>query len=244
MSENTRASFLLSVAVPGGDVTLQADRIGDYMRRWLLMTPWGTVRLHNILRSDEDRDLHDHPWDFASLILRGGYVDVVPLGQNDGRGRLRLRAHATFLKSTMLVARVFRAGQVVRHRAEDLHRLEVPTPAWTVVLTGPVRRRWGFETEHGWMYYKDWHRWVRDGRKTCGPMIGPVFGDSSDVPLGARPPREVAPEPRILRLLLRLRDRLLFGPPADPGPSRLRRAWDAWLAFPAALFAGQDAAEE
>jgi hypothetical protein len=29
--------------------------------------------LHKIMRSDADRELHDHPWAFASLILWRGY---------------------------------------------------------------------------------------------------------------------------------------------------------------------------
>lgn len=236
MSENTREFFRLSVAVPGGDVTLLADRIGEYMERWLLMTPWGTLRLHHILRSDDDRELHDHPWDFVSLLLSAGYEEQVPA--RPGSPRLtpdRRWEVRTFLK-----------GETVRHRAEDLHRLEVPTPAWTLVLTGPTRRSWGFLTEYGWMHYKDWHRWIQEGRRTCGPTIGPVFADGSDVPLEQKPPRPVAPEPALLRPLLRLRDRLLFGVPSprpSPRPSPLRRTWDSGCRLLTALFAGQDAVE-
>src|SRR5207249_3630974 len=43
------------------------------MRRWTLRTPIGMLRVHHILRSDSDRDYHDHPMDFVSLIF-GGWV--------------------------------------------------------------------------------------------------------------------------------------------------------------------------
>jgi len=43
----------------------------DYMRRW-----WGIPRnenanvyLHRILRSDDDRAMHDHPWSNISYLL-------------------------------------------------------------------------------------------------------------------------------------------------------------------------------
>lgn len=42
--------------------------------RWVLFrVPAFGVYLHNMRRSDYDRALHDHPWPFVSLVLRGGY---------------------------------------------------------------------------------------------------------------------------------------------------------------------------
>src|SRR6185437_13431087 len=50
-----------------------------YLRRWLL-TPsifgW-RLMLHRIARPDADLTLHDHPWDFATICLRGGYDEIV-----------------------------------------------------------------------------------------------------------------------------------------------------------------------
>lgn len=123
------------------------DTIGDaanpYMHRWVLTTPWGTVRLHHIVRSDDDRCLHDHPWSFVSLILRGGYFDI-----------------------TADAERWCRAGTIVRHRAEDAHRLVVLPRSvgttWTLVFTGPRRRKWGFHTPDGWVY---WREFLADGAR-------------------------------------------------------------------------------
>ena len=110
--------------------------IGFYMERWILATPWGLLRLHHILESDSDRDFHDHPFDFTSLILSSGYTEHRP-GQEPKRWRM---------------------GQVVRRKAEDLHRLELESgrPAWTVVLAGPIRRQWGFMTDFGWVHWRQY----------------------------------------------------------------------------------------
>lgn len=110
---------------------LRSDLIGgDYMRRWVLRTPIGMLRIHHILRSDDDRHFHDHPMDFVSFIVRGGYVEHRP-GKEPA---------------------VCQAGSVVVRRAEDLHALKLlGRSAWTLVFTGPVRRRWGFQTEGGWI---------------------------------------------------------------------------------------------
>lgn len=95
--------------------------IGDYMHRWILHHPWGTLRLHHILRSDAAREPHDHSWDFTSLLLTGGYWEVFE-GSRWWRPQFSL----------------------VRRRAEDLHRVELARPVWTLVATGPERREWGF----------------------------------------------------------------------------------------------------
>jgi hypothetical protein len=35
------------------------------------------VFLHKFLKSDPD-DVHDHPWGYATLILKGGYWEWIP----------------------------------------------------------------------------------------------------------------------------------------------------------------------
>ena len=69
--------------------------IGDppFLWRWNLMYRKGfTVKLHRFLRSDPARDLHDHPWDFVSIILWGGYYEETESGEGaTRRDRLRQR---------------------------------------------------------------------------------------------------------------------------------------------------------
>jgi hypothetical protein len=110
----------------------------DYMRRWVLQTPWFMLRLHHILRSDDRAHFHDHPMDFTSLILWGGYIEYRPNAE----------------------PRVCRPGSVVRRQAEDLHNLELlGKSAWTLLVTGEYRRDWGFATDDGWIpagHYDEW----------------------------------------------------------------------------------------
>ena len=51
-----------------------ATNDGDpYLIRYTLIEcRWFSIKVHHILRSDEDRCEHDHPWPFVSLILTGG----------------------------------------------------------------------------------------------------------------------------------------------------------------------------
>lgn len=68
---------------------MSADGTACYMGRWWLFNPypasgaakrfgWGwlpSVRIHHIMREDQDRDLHDHPWNARTIVLRGDYTE-------------------------------------------------------------------------------------------------------------------------------------------------------------------------
>jgi hypothetical protein len=122
-----------------------------YLRRWrIVQTPWFSLFLHKIATPDKDRDLHDHPWPFLSLVLRGGYDE-----------RLAIDAAEAAINGYRPLTEVARRGWLsiglrratTAHRITRLHR----TPTWTLVLTGPRRRSWGFYTESG---YVDWKRYL------------------------------------------------------------------------------------
>jgi hypothetical protein len=52
-------------------------------KRWSIALPCGwSIKLHHLLRPDYDRCPHDHPWNFWSLILWGGYEEIIrsPIG--------------------------------------------------------------------------------------------------------------------------------------------------------------------
>lgn len=124
---------------PGGPWAIYASHIHSYMHRWILRTPWGTLRVHHILRADADPDPHDHPFDFTSLILLGGYVEAF---RDAGRD----------------VISYFRAGAVIRRKAFDAHRLVHVLPdTWTLVITGPKCKPWGYHTSKGWVPWRRYH---------------------------------------------------------------------------------------
>lgn len=63
-----------------------------YMLRWYLLprNRFFNVYHHAILRSDDDRALHDHPWWSVSLVLDGAMLEVLPPAAH----RLEIRDHA------------------------------------------------------------------------------------------------------------------------------------------------------
>lgn len=117
-----------------------------YMLRWYLL-PYnrftkriGNVYLHKIVRSDDDRALHDHPWGSLSFILSGWYIEH------------------TIMAGGVRKQRMMQEGDFQFRRARKAHRLQVPLddPAWTLFFVGPKVREWGFHCPNGWRHNDDY----------------------------------------------------------------------------------------
>lgn len=86
------------------------------------------IYLHKLCRPDSDRDLHDHPWWSLAIVLRGYYKEEGPGGFY-----------------------FYNAGNFKFRRATYKHRIDfVSYQCWTLFITGPVVRKWGFITKSGW----------------------------------------------------------------------------------------------
>jgi len=147
MTDHTTAQAPAQETPPSDLLRIYAPHIPGYMHRWLIETPWFTLRLHKILASDQDEELHDHPWAFCSLLLRGAYQEVEP-----GPYGRDLHAGVSWDRTR----RIFRAPAInFRPDATAPHRLEVVDgPIWTLVVTGPRVRPWGFWTRAGWVPWR------------------------------------------------------------------------------------------
>lgn len=113
-----------------------------YLRRLILVqTPWWGVFLHWIFETDSDRDPHDHPWNFLTVILRGGYSEEVtyPGGIRDAFFWQRWSWH--------------RVPVTVAHKIVSISDRTV-----TLVVTGRRTRVWGFWTPEGWVPWRDYKK--------------------------------------------------------------------------------------
>lgn len=125
---------------------LYASHIGSYMRRYILTTPWGSIRLHRILEADPVRDYPDHPFDFTSFILRGGYAEDLLLCGEEGSPTAHCGEREWW-----------GAWAVLRRKAEQAHRIVAVAPGTlTLCIAGPRRRSWGFHTPTGWVAWRDY----------------------------------------------------------------------------------------
>ena len=174
---------ILCKLLPYRDITKIVDgKEALYLRRFFLKRgkkgsttgDEGGIFLHVIHRQDDDRDPHDHPWDFTSVILKGGYWDeqwswTDPVFEAEGCGaRIHDGCGGGCVGDGSTMEPGYRShtgnewvgrGRVVRRAAEHLHRVQgikPGRPAWTLVFTSPRRREWGFVTEHGWVHWREY----------------------------------------------------------------------------------------
>ena len=115
-----------------------------YLVRWWLIprNRFFNIYLHRFLRSDDDRALHDHPWVNCSYLLQGEYTEW------------------TIEAGGVHYSRVLKSGQVRFRGPRFAHRVELhAAPCWTLFITGPVVRVWGFHCPAGW---RPWHIFVSD----------------------------------------------------------------------------------
>lgn len=158
------------------------DPQGAYLNRWYV-TPWRgwyravpeaqrthwqrfavavsrwlpNVYLHQFLRSDDPRALHDHPWAWASLLLRGSYIEhTIAAGG--------IHRHAVRSAGSLKIC-----GPRTAHRIELWNTLSGrPDECWTLFITSPILREWGFHCPHlGWV---PWRRFTAAGTGKRGEI--------------------------------------------------------------------------
>lgn len=151
---------------------------GAYLLRWYL-TPWRTwynripeadqnlwhkfvnrwlpnIYLHQFLRDDDDRALHDHPWAWCSILLRGSYIEHT-IEQGGIHRRLLREAPSIKVSGPRRAHRV----ELIKKTAREasvwcITHAPKPLPCWTLFITGPRVRAWGFHCpERGWVHFRD-----------------------------------------------------------------------------------------
>jgi hypothetical protein len=142
------------------DFLIGPDENNPYMRRWWIIprNRWFNIYLHHMLHDDDDRAPHDHPWWSLSLCLHGRIREMVYiLGTspqefkecNIEKGDWRWRG-TTFA-----------------------HFLKLPDgEAWTLFITGPNVRTWGFHCPKGWLEWKKFVNAEKPGQpgRGCGEL--------------------------------------------------------------------------
>ena len=105
-----------------------------YLKRWWIIprNKYFNIYLHHFMKSDDDRALHDHMYWNVSIIFKGSYLEHTPKG--------------IYKRKTL---------SLVGRLAKSAHRIELNNgPCWTLFITGPRIREWGFHCPNGWRHWK------------------------------------------------------------------------------------------
>ncbi len=121
------------------------------LQRWWLIprNRWFNLYLHRFLRSDEGRALHDHMYVNLSWILGPhGYYEITPVGRTPWYP-------TSGLASTIGLWRP--AGKLVARRPTTAHRVVLLSaePVYSLFVTGPAVREWGFWCPQGFRHWRE-----------------------------------------------------------------------------------------
>lgn len=143
------------------------------IRYYVIRSRFFNFFIHQFLRSDRD-DLHDHPWNFCTYLVRGAYTEnkfnpetgkVEATRRENTKQVYSYRTRVTGVdsrgyevveaydqryynhrqKNTFVFRRATDQHQVVVDRDLKLH--EKDEAALTLFFSGPTKREWGFVRE-------------------------------------------------------------------------------------------------
>jgi hypothetical protein len=107
------------------------------LRWWIFKCRWFNIYLHRFLRDDDDRALHDHPWNSFSILLKGKYCEA-----------RHLTDVSTIYADPAATVKCHLKSKFIYRKATYRHRVILLTKtAWTIFITGPKIRDWGFWCE-------------------------------------------------------------------------------------------------
>ena len=135
-------------------------RENPYIIRWTLVrTPLGSLMVHKMCRSDYERALHDHPWNFVSVVLKGFYWEAVGPGARVMRKRWSVAYRPATWKHRVVLPLA---------RGEFINNPPKHEPCWTLVLCSRRLRSWGF-----WMPDGTWCWWRKHNPELniCEPEV-------------------------------------------------------------------------
>jgi hypothetical protein len=143
--------WFLNMLERHGRKRIVMDRVSDepYLERYYIFLkdrnhfPFN-IFLHRFLKSDPD-DVHDHPWPYATLILKGGYWEWVPVFDTVGR-------------KIGEVQHWRKPGHFRTCRANSFHRIELDpnVTCWTLFMPGAKQRDWGFLVKDKWIQWEQY----------------------------------------------------------------------------------------
>lgn len=121
-----------------------------------------SIRIHHIIGPDLDPDMHDHPWDCRTIILRGWYVDK----------RLNPEFESMLpetAENCEVEAHLNCPGMTTRFRLGDYHKivsvynhhmgLDEEVGAWTLFITWKYQGPWGFMVEGKKMLSREYFKY-------------------------------------------------------------------------------------
>ena len=120
-----------------------------YLIRYTLFTcKYFSIKIHKILISDPS-DMHDHPWDYISIILWGGYYEETLITEKEHiyhRENSSIINSVERLNNTFHYKKWYKPGSILIRKGDAPHRLIIPEGKFAIslIFTSYKYRLWGY----------------------------------------------------------------------------------------------------
>ena len=125
--------------------TLKREGKPYLVRITLFSCPWFSIKLHKALMSDPAIP-HDHPWNYMSIILWGGYWEET------------LQQGIAAAETSYIIKKWYGPGSILFRKGDKFHKLIIPEGKFSLslIFTGRKWREWGFyDFYKGWRSHKE-----------------------------------------------------------------------------------------
>ena len=108
------------------------------------------VFIHHMYRSDYDRAIHNHPWQFVSVVLKGGYTEIHDQTIDGSQTSITHKPGSVLVRPAEWRHRF--CLPIIREMATD--GMVVYQKSITLVIVGRRTQKWGFFTDRGWCWWR------------------------------------------------------------------------------------------
>lgn len=113
-----------------------------HFKRWqILSTPFFSIYIHGIYHHDEDRHLHNHPWNIWTMILWGSYWE-------------ELLVQDKWPWHNEKIVSLRRPFDMAYRNSEKFHKIKElkSEKVYTLAIVGRRKKdEWGYNTEKGFV---------------------------------------------------------------------------------------------
>lgn len=109
------------------------------------------IYIHWIYKADEDEHLHDHPWNYTSIVLSGKFWEAVKnTKENENKYEMNNLS----------------SGSISSQKAERTHKVYMllSKKIITLFFTGPRFREWGYDVDGKWIDNVTYRKMKNEGK--------------------------------------------------------------------------------
>lgn len=122
-----------------------------YLIRWtLIKNRFFSIKIHKALVSDPAAP-HDHPWNYLSIILWGGYFE-----EQTERKTIYRNMHLYPDYENITIRKWYKPGSILYRKGDRLHRLIIPKNRYCIslIFTFKRYRDWGIFKNNKWQKHE------------------------------------------------------------------------------------------